>query len=110
MTILTTCLSGLLAITLAGAQVEDVPDVCVVLLQPQWSIEMDVTHVERPAPGQAEGLITHVVSAEGCEADLFFPVLATPIRLGDHLRITGTTQDGMVIVGKVERLVRKSAA
>jgi len=109
MMILTTCLSGLLAFTLVAAGVDPVPPECAVLFDTHWVVEMDVTRAEEPNPEQADGLIAHVVSREGCEAELLFPAPAAPIRVGDHLRITGTTQEGLVIVGKVERLAKKSA-
>lgn len=110
MMILTTCLSGLLAFTLVATGIPPVPLECAVLFDSRWVVEMDVTRTEEPASEQADGLIVHVVSREGCEADLLFPAPVEPIRVGDQLRITGTTQDGLVIVGKVERVVKQPAS
>lgn len=105
MDILTTCLSGLLALTMIDTQADALPRECAALLAPRWTIEIVVTARQSLAlEPQVGDLLIHVVSASGCEADMMFPNPAPDIMVGEQLRVKGETYDGMVIVEKVERL------
>ncbi|TKB70995.1 MAG: hypothetical protein E8D45_12620 [Nitrospira sp.] len=116
MILLTSCASGLLAATLWSAtplpmaEPEDlVPEECAVLRSPLWTLEATIMSLRDPEPGQAEGVIAYVQSAGGCEADLLFAAPDMTLQVGDVLRISGATREGLVAIAKVLRLVRQDA-
>lgn len=109
--LMTVCSSGLLAAVLWGvmpvaAPMDDVPEECALLLAPTWTIDVTIESLREPEPGEPDGLIAHIQSEAGCEADLVFADAVSTMQVGDMLRVSGATRDGQVIIGKVLRHIR----